>query len=108
MLFTVNVIEETRLPDVDEDPSVDDSLIEPIIEPIIEKFTFRELVETLNDYSIEASCYPVQSGDCFWISTIYNEPNYRTGDVTQTAWHLENPTPRALRYWFKAYQTAKR
>jgi hypothetical protein len=100
MLFTVNVIEETYFPDVDEDPSVDDSLVEI--------FTFRELVDTLKSESIEASCYPVQSGDRFWISTIYSEPDYRTGEVTQTAWHLENPTPRALRYWFKAYQTAKR
>jgi hypothetical protein len=108
MLFTVRTITETRLPDVDEDPSVDDSLIEPIIEPIIEKFTFRELVDNLKSESIEASCYPVQSGDHFWISTIYSEPDYRTGEVTQTSWHLENPTPRALRYWFKAYQTAKR
>ena len=99
MLFTVRTIEETRLPDTDEDPSVDDSLVET--------FTFRELVDMLKDHSIEASCYPVESGDRFWISTIYNEPDYRTGEVTQTSWHLENPTPRALRYWFKAYQAAK-
>ena len=73
----------------------------------LEPTTFKELVSFLRNHNIsEASCYPVRSGDKFWIST-FPETDIMTGDQTEVTFHLKNQDKRALRYWYKAFQASK-
>ena len=71
--------------------------------------SFKELVEWLRDYSLEASHWPCLPGSDFWI-TMDREPDYVTTftrDDERVSLHLQNKSPRALRYWHKAYLAAK-
>lgn len=71
-------------------------------------YTFRELVDLIyHDGFIEPSIFPPKSGDDFWLSSDYEIEDYSTGEEISYSIHLENKSPRMLRYWFKAYEASR-
>ena len=69
--------------------------------------TFRELVGLMREFS-QPSDYPVQPNDGRVSFSSNDEQDYWTGGRTIRSLHLSNPDePRQVRYWLKAYLTAR-
>lgn len=71
------------------------------------EFTFRELVREMRDFSHASQAPGPVSNVNTWLSSGYEDVDYRTGEAREETLHFSRENPERLgKYWIKAAKAA--